>query len=522
MQGKTSFGLQSTAFLAIVVAAVVLLNLAGSNLAGRIDLTQDKIFTLSKASKKIVASLDDDVRVKVYFSPNLPAPYNNNYRYLVDQLEEYNAASRGRVRFEVFDPTDDPDVEAEAARYGVEPVQINVIENDQVEMRRVLMGVVVLYEDKSQVIPVLDNVADLEYRLTGAIRRLTREEKTVAGFLKGHGEPNLATKARLLRQVLQEDYEVRDIELSQDDPIAKDVKVLVLAGPTTALAPWEKFRVDQFIMGGGRMVFLIDRADADIQSQYAGLRDLELDDWTKAYGFKVGSDLIADAQSSVIQVAQRRGWMTIANVVKYPYFPEITRFDTDETLARDLRNLTLFFATPVEDASDAAGVTFVPLAKTSEHTALRKLPVTVSPFERIGRNEFNHDGVVAAAVLKGAFRTAFPEGAPPEIKSGTEALAKSPETRMVVVGDADFIKDDYSRDPNQLAFMLNTIDWLSDDTGLISIRSHGTVNRPLKEVSEDMRRLIKAGNLFAPALIVLIVGLVSWQARRRNRERASV
>ena len=175
-------------FSAIVLIAIIFINLIGRNVFKRFDLTENKMYSLSSSSKSVVSKIDDIFIIKVYFSNDLPAQYSNNKRYLQDILEEYTAYSSGNLRFEFYSPDDDEKLGEDAQKYGIQPVQLQVIENDKVEIKKVYMGLILLYEDKREVIPVIQTSTGLEYDITTKIKSMVETNKSTVGIVSLDGQ----------------------------------------------------------------------------------------------------------------------------------------------------------------------------------------------------------------------------------------------------------------------------------------------------------------------------------------------
>ena len=173
--------------VALAVAIVGVLNFVSRDLFFRLDLTDNHMYSLSESSKRVVAKLEDRLTMKVYFSDNLPGEYGNNRRYLQDLLEEYEAYSRGRIQFEFYRPESDAKLQEEARKYGIQPVQLQVIENDKLEVKRVYMGMAFLYGDEREALPVIRTTTGLEYDITIQIKKLVDREKRSIAFAEiGH------------------------------------------------------------------------------------------------------------------------------------------------------------------------------------------------------------------------------------------------------------------------------------------------------------------------------------------------
>src|SRR5512139_1154235 len=198
--------------LAIVLAILVVLNFVSVRFFGRIDMTHNGLFTLSDASKELMRSLDDRVTVKAYFTEDLPAPYNNHRREVLDQLNEYRAYSHGNLQYEFIDPSDEK-TEQEAQQQGVAPVQVQVVKEDKFEIKKGYLGLVFLYEDKKEVLPVVQNTNGLEYEISSTIKRLTTTTRKKIGFLTGQGEPPLNEMNRVL-ELVRRQYETATVDLT--------------------------------------------------------------------------------------------------------------------------------------------------------------------------------------------------------------------------------------------------------------------------------------------------------------------
>ena len=172
----------------ILFLILLLLNGISRNKFFRLDLTDNDMYSLSTSSESVVEQVDDLLTMKVYFSDDLPGEYANNRRYLQDILEEYRALSKGNIRFEFFRPEDDKNIEQEAQKAGIRLVQMQALENDKVVVRRVLMGMVMLYEDKKEVYGFIETTTGLEYEITTRIKKLVETNKPIVGIAQLEGQ----------------------------------------------------------------------------------------------------------------------------------------------------------------------------------------------------------------------------------------------------------------------------------------------------------------------------------------------
>ena len=524
MKAKFRYGTGSAVTLLLIVAILLVLNLISVNLFARLDLTEGKVFSLSDASKDVVRNLNDRLIVKMYFTKDIPPPYNSYVRYLKDQLEEYQAYAGGKLKLEMIDPNEEKK-EQEAQRYGIPPLQVNALENDKIEIKKVYMGMVLLFEDRQEVIPVLQDISGLEYELTSTIKRLSTRTLPSIGFLMGKDGPNLDTELTHLNQALSRHYRLKRINLDEGDRIPRDVSVLIILGPRKKFSEWEKYWIDQFLMKGGKLAFLLNHIDVDIQQAVAKKQDLGIEEFLSNYGIKINDDLVIDWQCNRIGVTQQRGLYTVQNIVNYPYFPISTGFDENSLMVKDLETMSFNFVSSLDSSlASSRGLRFDPIIWSSKNSGTQVAPFDIDPYRQFGPENFTKGPQVLAATLQGSFKSYFSEMDKSQIEAEIgfveSTLTQSPETRLVVVGDADFVIDRNTRGTDNLAFFLNMVDWCSQDEILISIRSREVTTRPLKEVSPGARKLIKHGNTFGLPFLVIVFGVVRWQIRKKVKRKS--
>jgi len=529
VQGKSK-SVYGTVTVLLVVGIVVVANLVSANLFTRLDLTEGRIYSLNPASKRMVSHLDDDFLVKAYFSANLPAPYNANAKYVQDKLEEYRAFGKGHFRFEFVDPGDDAVLEQEARKHRIPPVQVQVVEQDQIQVKKAYMGLVFLYQDRQETIPVVESPVGLEYEITSAIKKLTRDsdQPPLIGFLQGHEEPGL-DQLTTLQQVFEKQYRLRPVSLADGVRVPEDMQLVVVASPRSAFSDWEKYALDQFIMRGGKVAFLLDKVDADLQMGRAMPVRLNLDEWLEQYGVHVNDDLIGDLQNpGMLSVTQQEGFFQMVTQVAYPFIPNLRDFNRDIVMVKDLERVGLYYASSVDTSvARLHGLRAEPLIYSSPRTMIEEGNYNINPQQQWKPEDFDRGQQILAAVVYGPFHSYFagkPIPAPsdsadaPVPSLGDTTRSLSPETRLVVVGDGEFFVDRKGgNDRDNLLFFQNMVDWLMQDEDLIGIRSREVTDRPLRAVSEPTKRVVKYANILGSPLLVVVFGLVAWQARRRRK-----
>jgi len=532
-------------FLAALVGCLVLINILGLRAFGRFDATRDSLYTLSKASQDTLAGLEDPVTVTAYFTDELPPPYSSNARYVRDLLEEFRAASKGRLSFEFLDPMsqetaedqatkretkrdifgrvfrEPTSVERELAQEGIQPVEIRVIEDDQMQTKRAYMGIVIKHAEKKEVIPVVQDTRTLEYDLTTLVRKLTRPKTPVLGVVQGHEAPALHEKLASLRTLLGQMYEVRPVDLSGKERVDADIDALLVIGPKTPFQKNEQKAIDQFVMEGKSVAFFLDSVQVDLKTFVPSETQHGLGPLLETWGIKVGEQLVADVESAQLSVQERRGFMVVSMPVLYPFIPLLDRLEGDSPVTEGLSGVTLPFSTIVT-ATAPEGAQATVLAKSSRKSWLESKPYNVDPRRDWRSESVTPDGPHPLMVqVSGKLKSHFAAEARTSTASGTPLLAESKgEPRVIVAGGSAALWDDFMSRPNQ-ALLLNVADWLLLDPALLAMRTRGLAEAPLQgELSATTRNTVKFGNAFGIPFALAAFGLVHW--RRRESRRATV
>lgn len=524
---KFKQGVSSSISVLMVLGILVVLSYLSYRIFMRVDLTQGKLYSLSSATKKIVKNLNDPVIIKAYFSKNLPAPYNSNRQYIKDLLSEYRAYSKGKIKFQFIDPAEDEKTRREAQMMGIAPIRVTQVESDKYEMKEGYMGLAFLYEDKKEVIPFIKGTITLEYDMTSRIKKIIQDKMKSIGFLTGSGEINVFTDLPQLGQLLSQQYNVKNISFKEDKS-APEVDSLIILLPKEKLTDWEKYKIDQFLMKGKPIGFLLGRTDVNLETFQAKVVDDNLDDLLEYYGVKIRKGLVLDSQCQMITVQTRQGFFSIQNMVKYPFFPLVTSFEEDNPIVKDLERVTFPFINPLEikeisSEKEKGKLDIKVIAKSSKASWYKESPYNLNPLERHFPMSSDEEGPFNLAVIvKGKFESFYGDkkipSSPSTVSSPKEELIKeSPSTRIFVVGNAKFIDKEFFGDRASMNLSLNIIDWLTQDEDLISIRSKEIVYRPLKEISKGWKRVVKYIDIFLVPIMFVAFGLICWRIRRFRR-----
>ncbi len=494
-----------TAILLIGLILIVV-NVIGLNFFGRLDLTDDDVYSLSDASIDLVENLDDPVTLTAFFTEGLPGPLSSNRRFLKDKLDDYRAYGGQNIQYKFVDPGDDAELREEANKFRIPEQQIQVIESDAVQFKNVYMGLAIQYGTEREVIPVIQDISTLEYDITGAIRRLTRESLPTVGFLTGHGEPMPTQALRTLYQQLSQNYDVKTITVADSLPaLSESTDALIIMAPTDTIPDLHLQAIDQYLMDGGRLAVLLNRVTANLQAGQATALSVGLENLLGSYGINISENLIMDAQSSAITVQRQQGMFMINQQIEYPFFPIASNFSDDNLMVNRLSNVMFYFASSIDTTGTLPStVSYEPLISSSENSQLQEGFFMIQP--GMPGQSFAGGPYTMAASYSGQFPSAF--------QSGMSSL----DTRMIVVGDGDFLNESIVGPiPGNIEFGLNMVDWLVQDDALLAIRAKKIEPRALEPTSEGARPWIKYTNMLLPTLIVVIFGLIRWRQRKSRQ-----
>jgi gliding-associated putative ABC transporter substrate-binding component GldG len=509
----------SAAGLGMVAIIALLVNVLGNWVYLRLDLTQRHAYSLSASSKKLVRSLSDPVIVKAYFTPDLPPPYNLYERYVRDLLTEYRSASHGKVRFEFILQSPPEVFEKKAAEAGLMPIQFEQMASDQMQIRRGYMGLVLFHRDKSEAMPIIKNIEQLEYDLTSRIAKMAVRTKKVIAVTSGRGETNWQNSQSKLAADLSELYELRDTPLSASTTGPIQADALLVVGPKQKFDDKSLWAIDQTIMRGIPAAFLVDIKNFMPERFFVTPVDPGLNDFLRHYGIDLGDRLVYDAQCETIGVTQNMGGFAFSTNIRYPYFPLMDRILNTHPIGRDLDTVGLAFPTTVDPVQGIPPtVHFSPLLYTSPKSWLAK----AEPYASVAPNNIPqprpddpHGPYSVAGVLEGTFSSYF-AGKPVPVPNQT-LMTTSPTTQIVVVGSAHVLDPNMPAFPGDDALVSNMLAYLTKDETLLGIRSKGEIIRPLKPVPNAVRQIVQYGVVLGAAFLPIALGIWRWRARERWR-----
>jgi len=488
-------------YILLIAGVLILVNILSDRFFFRLDFTADKRYTLSEATKNILGSLKQAVTVTAYISEELPPEFARLRRDFKEELIEYANRSKGKVVFEFINPNKDEATEQTTLQAGINPVLINVREKDQVKQQKAYMGAVLQYGDKKEVIPFIRPGAAMEYSLSTSIKKMIVENKPVIGFLEGHGEPSLNSMVQVL-QSLSVLYDIEPVSLKDSAADLKKYKTLIIVNPKDSFPPAQLARLDDFLASGKNLFIAINRVDGNLQNASGFEVKTGLEKWLEGKGVRVNPNFVVDQNCGSVMVNQQQGYMSFQSSMKFPYLPIITKFSSTPA-TKGLTSVLLQFASSMDYLNLNREVIYTPLATTSEKSGTENVPLYFNINRQWQLSDFPLSGLTVAAMLSG------------KITGGQSS-------RMIVVSDGDFAVNGDGQQtrqlpPDNLNFFVNSVDWLSDDTGLIDLRTKEVNSRPIDQMNDGKKAFLKYMNFLLPIILILGYGIFRWQYRRNLR-----
>ena len=481
----------------LVIGILLLINILSNDYFVRLDFTENKRYTLSQATEDIVEDLLEPVTVKAYFSENLPPNIAQTRLDFKDLLLEYANISGGNLVYEFINPNETPEKEQEAAQSGINPVMINVREKDQMKQQKAFMGAVIEMGEQQDVIPFMQPGEAMEYALTSSIKKLSITDKPSIGLIQGHGEPSVFDMQQA-GQELNILYNFEDFTLTDTTDIPANFKAVALVAPKDTIPPAHLAKIDDYLANGGKVLVALNKVDGNLQNAFGSAVYTGLTAWLQGKGITVENQFVIDASCASIGVQQQQGPFRFQTQIQFPYLPVISNF-SDHPITKGLETVILPFASPLTFSGDST-VNFVPLAFTSDQSGTSPVPTYFDIQKEWTESDFPQQRLIVAAALEEV-------GMP----------------KLVVIGDGDFAVNTreggqpQAVQPDNASLFANSIDWLSDDTGLIDLRTKGVTSRPIDQLEEGTQTTLKYANFLLPILAVIIYGIVRFQRQRSLR-----
>lgn len=564
--------------IAKVVATFVvllLLNYVSSFWFLRFDLTQEKRYTLSDATKKILRNLEDVVYFKIYLEGEFPAGFKKLRNETREMLNEFKAYAGKKIEYEFINPSASSDKKTREDIYrqlykqGLLPTDLSVKEDDGVSNKIIWPGAILSYKNKEIPLQLLKSqmgvppeqivngsIESLEYELINGINKITQQNVMKVAFIEGHGELNSLQTADIAK-TLAEYYVVDRITLNgqlstlteraENDSgnfiVKRKYETLIIAKPSNAFSENDKFIIDQHLMYGGKILYLIDPVFAEMDSletsefTMAIPIDLKLDDQLFTYGARINFTLVRDLQAAPIPVVTGRiGTQIKTEMFPWLFFP-LFMPSTSHPIINNLNVVKGEFVSTIDTIAKPE-IKKTVLLQSSRYTKILNAPVRISlGMLRIEPNmqQFNKPQQPVAVLLEGEFNSVFENRIPKSVENSKEIAFKnkSVNTKIIVVGDGDMIKNHIKKTGNEYLplgydrftkqqygnkdFILNCVNFLCDDNGLMEVRSRKLTLRLLDQaLIKEQRTKWQALNLLLPILIVIAFGITQYIIRKKR------
>jgi gliding-associated putative ABC transporter substrate-binding component GldG len=382
---------------------------------------------------------------------------------------------------------------------GIQPVMINVREKDQVKQQKAYIGAVVSIGEEKETIPFFQPGAAMEYALSTSIKKLSVVNKPAIAIIQGHGEPPLSQMPQIYNE-LSILYSVEAFEMTDTTEIPESYKTIAIVRPTDTISSIHLDQLDKFLARGGNIFMALNRVEGDFSTATGKTITTGLEDWLMKKGLSVSDNFVIDASCGAVTVQQQQSNFVMTTQVSFPYFPIISKF-ADNPVTRGLESVVLQFASPITFNGDTTKK-FTPIAFSSTQSGTARAPLYFDIQRQWTENDFPMSGIAVAGILEGKL-------------SGTT------DSKIVLVSDGDFAVSGPQRGQqlpqDNVSLMVNSIDWLSDDTGLIDLRTKEVTSRPIKELPDGTRSFLKWLNFLLPIVLIIIYELIRMQINRNKR-----
>ena len=544
---------------AAVIGGLLLFNFIAQRFFFRLDLTEEKRYTMSPATKKLLRDLKQPVTITVYLTGDFPPAFRRLEQGVRETLTEFQVYGGANLNYIFIDPSAASTEAARNAFYatlfkkGLKPTNLGATENGKrvekiifpyavVSVGAVDKPVLLLRGNQTAPADVRLNqsIEGLEYELASTIRTLVPALRKRIGVVEGHGELTNVQAGDMLG-TWQQQYDVFRVTLSKVKDL-RSLDAIVVAQPKTPYSEDDKFKLDQFITQGGRALFFIDALRVDLDSvsrngvALATPYNLNLDDLFFKYGLRLNQNLLLDLNSGQIPlVTGVDGNKPKIEPMPWQLYPLINKF-SPHPITRNLDAVYLKFTGNL-DTVKATGIRKTALLSTSRYTRVLPAPVPINfndarlePNPKLYQKGFQPVGYL----LEGQFTSLFANRARPgTLQFQPEKPANAKPSKLLVLADGDFIRseiDPKTGNPYRLGFdrlantefanrelVLNATDYLLDETGLIAVRGKQITLRPLDKVKlAEQRRRWQALNLGAPLVLLGLFGaLRAWRRKRR-------
>ena len=502
------------------VAALVLISLLvgwfGSFIGGRLDLTEQKLYTLDPATRDIVENLDDIVTIKLFTSEDPPVQISLVTRDVTDFVDDLAAASNGRIKLQKIQADTSEEAAEQAERSFVRSQQFNLETQGELQIKLGYLGMGMTYANSQEVIGIIDSLDQLEQRVAGNIYRMTLKEPKTIGMLYGHGEKRRDAELQSWRNQLERSYYVEEFDYVQEgllDATGRGFDILVVPGSQKEIFPDLFNEIDQYLSEGGKVLILMDPVLIDQQRMRGSANNPGMINWLRDYGIDVGTDVVLDFQAH-----ETLGFGTPGGVINLPY-PYWVQVPTSESAISGGSAGAVFpWASSIEITNrysdEVRDAEITPLLTTFDTAGVDLDYDDLSPrsprLDDLSQTELGERHLAVSITGRRC----------PPLKAVCEI---DPENvfRLIVATDSDFISEQMAggrqpRYPDHILLGLNWIDWLAQEDALAQIRGKGERFRPLVFSSDLHKSIVQYGNIIGVPALIILIGLIRFFLRRNT------
>lgn len=564
---KQHYLIQSIKALIVSLLLVLIVNILSNFLYHRFDLTEEKRYTLTSSTKKVLNGLEENIEVEVYLTgKDLPAGIKILQNETRELLQEFRTNSKGNVTFHFFDINSIKDqkkreeFQLELVKKGLKPTNLEVKSESGFTEKLVFPGAIIKANGREIPVQILENQFSvgaqgslnnslnfLEYKFINSIHKITKEHPAKIAFLQGHGELGIEQLQEFLKALSEQNFLLDKVELDKDRLINNNIDILVIAKPQTAISDAEKFLIDQYIMQGGRTLWLLDNIICDLDSFklapsiMAIPRDLNLDDLLFRYGVRINHNLALDLYCNQIPIIESVGGNPQPKLFPWAFYP-IAVNKKNHPIVKNLDPVAFKFASSLDTLANP-DVNKTILLTTSTYSRLQPTPFQIfleGAKQKPNPYLFNLRDIPLAVLLQGNFHSLYKNQFTDDLQKMASAqqftfTPKSNFNKMIVVADGDVAANDldaqqvplalgYDKYTRQLFankdFLLNSVEYLLDDNNLIDAR-----NREIKMRLLDKAKVLEDKTIWQiitvglPLLLIALVGVFYTIQRKRKYAR---
>jgi len=553
---KRNLKFQEISQFVILILILVFVNVIASSLFFRIDLTEDKRFSISDASKQILKEIKSPIYIEVYLEGEFPAGFERLQKTIKETLEEFRNYSNQNIEYTFINPGAAADhislnnVYQQLAKVGLQPTNLMVKEGAEQVQKIIFPGAIIRVKGKEIPVQLLkgnqassaaerlnQSVEGVEFELANGIKMASQTGVSKIAILSGHGETN-DRRIQDFGLSLNQYYNAQKVDLTKVDNL-DDFNLAILIKPTKGFDEFDKFKLDQFIIKGGKAIILYDGIRAELDSikaegSLAFPYQTNLDDLLFRFGIRVNADLLLDMNSGAIpMVVGIVGDKPETKLVPWRFFPILNAFGK-HPIVRNMDALYSRFISTL-DTTVSPHIHKTPLVFSSKYSRIVTSPVRLS-FNEARLNpspeQYKMSNLPVAYLLEGKFISLYQNRMIPESNQKLGFKEVDKESKIIVVGDGDFARNDTNKAGDFFAlgydrymgatfankdFLLNCISFLLDENGVILAKNKTIELRPLEVIRIAKEKPYwQMLNVAGPVVCILFFGLIRLYLRKRK------